>query len=38
VPALHNAWLLVTLPIALLGQAIGQAAFPRLAAYADSRE
>ena len=37
VPALHNAWLLVTLPIALLGQAIGQAAFPRLAAFADAR-
>jgi putative peptidoglycan lipid II flippase len=30
-PALYNAWLLVGLPIALLGQAIGQAAFPRLA-------
>jgi putative peptidoglycan lipid II flippase len=37
-PAIHNAWLLVTLPIALLGQAIGQAAFPRLAAYADARD
>jgi putative peptidoglycan lipid II flippase len=33
-PALYNAWLLVGLPIALLGQAVGQAAFPRLAAYA----
>jgi putative peptidoglycan lipid II flippase len=33
-PALYNAWLLVGLPIALLGQAIGQAAFPRLAAHA----
>jgi putative peptidoglycan lipid II flippase len=33
-PALHNAWLLVGLPIALLGQAIGQSAFPRLAAHA----
>jgi putative peptidoglycan lipid II flippase len=33
-PAIHNAWLLVGLPIALLGQAIGQAAFPRLAAHA----
>jgi putative peptidoglycan lipid II flippase len=32
--ALYNAWLLVGLPIALLGQAIGQAAFPRLAAHA----
>jgi putative peptidoglycan lipid II flippase len=33
-PALFNAWLLVGLPIALLGQAIGQAAFPRLAGHA----
>ena len=33
-PALYNAWLLVGLPIALLGQAIGQAVFPRLAAHA----
>jgi putative peptidoglycan lipid II flippase len=33
-PALYNAWLLVGLPIALLGQAVGQAAFPRLAAHA----
>jgi putative peptidoglycan lipid II flippase len=33
-PALHNAWLLVGLPIALLGQAVGQSAFPRLAAQA----
>jgi putative peptidoglycan lipid II flippase len=32
--AIHNAWLLVGLPIALLGQAVGQAAFPRLAAHA----
>ena len=30
-PAIFNAWMLVGLPIALLGQAIGQAAFPRLA-------
>jgi putative peptidoglycan lipid II flippase len=37
-PALHNAWLLVGLPIALLGQAIGQSAFPRLAAQAASAE
>jgi putative peptidoglycan lipid II flippase len=37
-PAIANAWLLVTLPIALFGQAIGQAAFPRLAAYADARK
>jgi putative peptidoglycan lipid II flippase len=35
-PALYNAWLLVGLPIALLGQAVGQAAFPRLAAAADA--
>jgi putative peptidoglycan lipid II flippase len=35
-PALYNAWLLVGLPIALLGQAVGQAAFPRLAANADA--
>jgi putative peptidoglycan lipid II flippase len=33
-PALYNAFLLVGLPIALLGQAIGQVAFPRLAAHA----
>jgi putative peptidoglycan lipid II flippase len=32
--ALQNAFLLVGLPIALLGQAVGQSAFPRLAAYA----
>jgi putative peptidoglycan lipid II flippase len=32
--ALYNAWLLVGLPIALLGQAIGQAVFPRLASAA----
>jgi putative peptidoglycan lipid II flippase len=31
--AIQNAWLLVGLPIALLGQAAGQAAFPRLAAH-----
>ncbi len=36
--ALHNAWLLVGLPIALLGQAVGQSAFPRLAAQADAAE
>lgn len=34
-PALYNAFLLVGLPIALLGQAVGQAAFPRLAAQAE---
>jgi putative peptidoglycan lipid II flippase len=37
-PALYNAWLLVGLPIALLGQAIGQAAFPRLAAHAAAED
>ena len=37
-PALHNAWLLIGLPIALLGQAIGQSAFPRLAAQAAAAE
>jgi putative peptidoglycan lipid II flippase len=36
--ALYNAWLLVGLPIALLGQAVGQAAFPRLAAHAERGE
>jgi putative peptidoglycan lipid II flippase len=34
--AIYNAFLLVCLPIALLGQAIGQAAFPRLAAQAEA--
>lgn len=34
--AIYNAFLLVGLPIALLGQAVGQAAFPRLAAMAES--
>lgn len=34
--AIYNGWLLVGLPIALLGQAVGQAAFPRLAAAAES--
>jgi putative peptidoglycan lipid II flippase len=37
-PALYNAWLLVGLPIALLGQAVGQATFPRLAAQADAKD
>jgi putative peptidoglycan lipid II flippase len=36
--AILNAWLLVGLPIALLGQAVGQAAFPRLAAHAAASE
>ncbi|MEZ4863668.1 MAG: murein biosynthesis integral membrane protein MurJ [Caldilineaceae bacterium] len=34
--AIYNGWLLVGLPIALLGQAVGQAAFPRLAAAAEA--
>jgi putative peptidoglycan lipid II flippase len=37
-PAINNAWLLVGLPIALLGQAVGQSAFPRLAAHAAAGE
>lgn len=37
-PALHNAFLLVGLPIALLGQAVGQSAFPRLAAQASASD
>jgi putative peptidoglycan lipid II flippase len=37
-PAIQNAWLLVGLPIALLGQAVGQSAFPRLAAHAAAAE
>ena len=37
-PAIQNAWLLVGLPIALLGQAVGQSAFPRLAAHAAALE
>jgi putative peptidoglycan lipid II flippase len=36
--ALTNAWLLVGLPIALLGQAVGQSVFPRLAAHAEACE
>ena len=36
--ALYNAFLLVGLPIALLGQAVGQAAFPRLTAHAEAGE
>lgn len=35
-PALHNAWMLVGLPIALFGQAVGQSVFPRLSAHAES--
>ena len=34
--AIYNAFLLVGLPIALLGQAVGQATFPRLAAQAEA--
>lgn len=37
-PAIQNAWLLVGLPIALLGQAVGQSSFPRLAAHAAAGE
>jgi putative peptidoglycan lipid II flippase len=37
-PAMYNAWLLVGLPIALLGQAVGQATFPRLAGHAEAGE
>ena len=37
-PALQNAWLLVGLPIALFGQAVGQSAFPRLARYVAANE
>jgi putative peptidoglycan lipid II flippase len=37
-PALQNAFMLVGLPIALLGQAIGQSAFPRLAESAAAGE
>jgi putative peptidoglycan lipid II flippase len=36
--AIYNAWLLVGLPISLLGQAIGQAAFPRLAEHATTAD
>jgi putative peptidoglycan lipid II flippase len=36
--ALQNAWLLAGLPIALLGQAVGQSTFPRLAAHAAGGE
>lgn len=36
--AIYNAWLLVGLPIALLGQAVGQAVFPRLAAHAEAEK
>ncbi len=37
-PAIQNAWLLVGLPVALIGQGVGQSAFPRLAAYAAAFE
>jgi putative peptidoglycan lipid II flippase len=33
-PALHNAWLMTGVPVRLLGVAIGQAVFPRIAAHA----
>ena len=32
-PALYNAWLLAALPVTLLGHAVAQSAFPRLAAH-----
>jgi putative peptidoglycan lipid II flippase len=38
IPAAHNAYLLIGLPIRLLGIAIGQAAFPRIAAYAANQQ
>lgn len=38
IPALHNAFLLFGLPVRLLGIAIGQATFPRLAAHAVDAE
>jgi putative peptidoglycan lipid II flippase len=37
-PAINSAWLMVGLPIALFGQAVGQSAFPRLAAAADAAD
>ncbi len=37
-PAIQNAWLLVGLPVALIGQGVGQSAFPRLAAHAAAFE
>lgn len=37
-PALSNAFLLIGLPIRLLGQAIGQSIFPRVAAHAAMHE
>ncbi len=36
--AIYNAFLLVGLPIALLGQAVGQAVFPRLARHAEAED
>jgi putative peptidoglycan lipid II flippase len=33
-PAIYNAWLLVGLPVSLLGKAMGQSVFPRLARHA----
>jgi putative peptidoglycan lipid II flippase len=37
-PAIQNAFLLIGLPIALLGQAVGQSSFPRLAEQAATRQ
>ena len=36
--AVQNAWLMAGLPIALLGQAVGQACFPRLSAHAAAHD
>jgi putative peptidoglycan lipid II flippase len=38
IPALQNAFLLIGLPVRLLGIAIGQAAFPRMAAQSAARD
>lgn len=38
IPAISNALMLINLPISLLGQAVGLAAFPRLAAQATANE
>ncbi|MBC8160266.1 MAG: murein biosynthesis integral membrane protein MurJ [Roseiflexaceae bacterium] len=37
-PAIHNAFLLIGLPIRLLGQAVAQAVYPHIAAHAAARE
>lgn len=38
IPAINNAMMLINLPISLLGQAVGLAAFPRLAAHAAANQ